>query len=275
MTAIASPALSLLQSLNASGSSPNLLGILYGSGQTGPGASGDPVAAMVRAEANEAKQVASQKKDPATKRDIDRFLAAVAKAKDLKSLLADPAARKVLLTANGLGDKADYPALATKALMSDPAKSGNLASTLSDKRWLQMVKTFDFANKGLSVLKQQATLDSISKAYAEVQWRQSLDASTPGLSAALDFRQRAATVTSVDQILGDANLRKVVTTALGIPQQIAFQPLEAQERAITDRLDLSKLKDAKFVEQFARRFLLTNASASRATSAQPGAGLLV
>jgi len=52
----------------------------------------------------------------------------------------------------------------------------------------------------------------------------------------------------------------VVTTALGLPQQIAFQSLEAQENAITNRLDITKLKDPKFVEQFARRFLIVNAT---------------
>ena len=47
-------------------------------------------------------------------------------------------------------------------------------------------------------------------------------------------------------------LRTVVTTALGIPLQIAFQPLEAQERAITSQLDISQLQDPKFVETFAQ-----------------------
>jgi len=251
---INSNSVSLLQSLNGSNSSQSL----FNGGVSA--SSADPVAALTSAEKNQTKAIDKQAKDPQTKRDIDHFTTALAKAKDIKSLLADPIARKVLLTANGLGDQADYTALATKALQSDTSKAGSLASKLGDTRWLDMAKTYDFANKGLTVLKQQSAIKTITSGYAEVQWRQSLEQTTPGLSAALEFRSRAGAVKKVDDILGDSNLRKVVTTALGLPQQIAFQSLEAQEKAITNRLDITKLKDPKFVEQFARRFLIVNAT---------------
>jgi len=68
----------------------------------------------------------------------------------------------------------------------------------------------------------------VTNAYAEVTWRNSLDAATPGLSNALTFRSEASTITSVDQILGDPVMRTVVTTALGVPEEIAFQDLTAQ-----------------------------------------------
>lgn len=254
---ISSNTVSLLQSFNGSSSSRSLFDTIYGGGSA---SSADPVAALTAAEKNQTKAIDKQAKDPQTKRDIDHFTEALAKAKDIKSLLADPIARKVLLTANGLGDQADYTALATKALQSDTSKAGSLASKLSDTRWLDMAKTYDFANKNLTVLKQQSAIKTVTSGYAEVQWRQSLEQTTPGLSAALEFRSRAGAVKKVDDILGDSNLRKVVTTALGLPQQIAFQSLEAQEKAITNRLDITKLRDPKFVEQFARRFLIVNAT---------------
>lgn len=272
MTTITSPALSLLSSLNSANSTPNLVSILYGGGTL---SGGDPVGALIQAEKNQTKAVATQEKDPETKRDVARFLAAVAKAPDLKTLLADPTARKVLLTANGLGDQTDYTALATKALSSDTTKAGNLASKLSDPRWLSIAKTYDFANKGLSVLKQKGVLDTITSGYAEVQWRESLDKTTPGLSAALDFRSRASTIKNVDQILGDKNLREVVTTALGIPKQIAFQSLQAQEKAISDRVDIAKFKDPKFVEQFTRRYLVEASTAASTDGSSQSTGLLI
>ena len=254
---ISSNTVSLLQSLNGSSSSQSLFNAIYGGVSA---SSADPVAALTSAEKNQTKAIDKQAKDPQTKRDVDHFTAVLAKAKDIKSLLADPIARKVLLTANGLGDQADYTALATKALQSDTSKAGSLASKLSDTRWLDMAKTYDFANQGLTVLKQKGAIQTITSGYAEVQWRQSLEQTTPGLSAALEFRSRAGAVKKVDDILGDSNLRKVVTTALGIPQQIAFQSLQAQEKAITNRLDITKFKDPKFVEQFARRFLIANST---------------
>ena len=253
---VASPALYLLQNMSSGAGTPSLFSIINGTPSAATG--NDPITTLLLAEKNETKEVGRQENEPQTKRDISRFLAVVAKAPDLKTLMQDPIARKVLMTANGLGDQADYAALAVKALSSDTTKTGNLASRLSDTRWLTIAKTYDFANKGLALLKNPAALDTITQGYAEVQWREAQDASTPGLSAALDFRSRANTITSVDQILGDANLRKVVTTALGLPLEIAYQPLQAQEKAISSRIDIAKFKDPKFVEQFTRRFLLAN-----------------
>ena len=264
MSINSSAGLYLLQSLSSSSSTTDLSSII--NGQTTKGASGDPVAALVLAEKNQAKAIKQQEKDPQTSQQISHFLTVVAKAPDLKTLLKDPIARNVLLTANGLGSQSDYTALATKALMSNTTKDGNLASTLSDTRWLKMAKTYDFANQGLSKLKTASVLSSVTAGYAQVKWQESLDTTTPGLSAALDFRSRASTIKSVDQILGDSNLRKVVTTALGIPREIAFQPLEAQEKAISSRLDLTKFKSASYVEQFVRRFLVANQSGSSISS---------
>ena len=261
---ITSPALYLLQSMNSSSTTTDLVSII--NGQTTSGSSTDPVAALVSAETNQTKDVQQQEKDPQTSHDISHFLAAVAKAPDFATLMQDPIARNVLLTANGLGDQSDYTALATKALMSDTTKSDNLASTLSDTRWLTMAKTYDFANQGLTKLKTSSVLSTITTGYAQVKWQQSLDATTPGLSAALDFRSRASTITSVDQILGDSNLRKVVTTALGIPQEIAYQPLEAQEKAISSRIDITKFQSPSYVEQFTRRFLVANQTSSSSSS---------
>ncbi|MDT7951482.1 MAG: DUF1217 domain-containing protein [Acetobacteraceae bacterium] len=268
MTSITSPALYLMQSMTGDNAATDLFSII--SGQNTGAASTDPATALTLAEKNETQEVKRQASDPETSRNVKHFLAVVAKATDLKAIMNDPIARDVLLTANGLGDQSDYTALATKALMSDPSKPGNFASTLSDPRWLATAKTYNFATQGLAQLKAPGILATVTNGYAEVKWRESLDTGTPGLSAALDFRSRANTIKTVDQILGDSNLRKVVTTALGIPQQIAFQSLEAQEKAISSKIDITKFKDPKFVEQFARRFLLANQpdpSTSGSTSA--------
>ncbi len=235
----------------------SLLGALYGTvAAAGTGTGGNPILALKVAELGETKGVAAVSAQPATARDLAGFRAGLATAKTPAALLANPAALKVLLTANGLGDQVQFAALASKALLSDTSQAGSLASKLVNPQWLAVAKTYDFANKGLSVLQAAAATSAVVSGYAEVQWRTSLDAGTPGLSNALDFRSRASGITSVDQILGDATLRAVVTTALGIPQQIAFQPLEAQEKAVSSRLDLSNLQSPAFVEQFAKRYLV-------------------
>lgn len=258
-------ALSLNLLPGVSGGASSLLGALYGGAASG---GGNPITALQSAIKGEAKGVSAAANEPQTRREVAAFRAAVASAKSPAALLANPAARKVLLTANGLGDQVQYPALAGKALLSDTSKPGSLASKLTDQRWLSVARTYDFANQGLAVLQNPAVLESIAAGYAEVQWRTGLDQATPGLSRALDFRERAGGITSALQILGDATLREVVTTALGIPKQIAFQPVDTQERAITAKIDLARFKDKAFVEQFTRRYLIAAAAAGGTT---PGA----
>lgn len=247
-----------------------LLSALYGTGTAGAGTGSDPVTALNSAVKTETTAVAAVAKQPQVARDIAAFRSAVASAKTPAALLANPTALKVLLTANGLGDQAGYTALASKALLSDTSKAGSLASKLPNAQWLATAKTFDFANKGLANLKKPGVLDSVTNGYAEVQWRQGLDAATPGLSNAIDFRSRAGTITSADQILGDATFREVVTVALGIPKQIAFQSLNAQEQAITSRLDVSKFKSAAFVDQFTKRYLVAASTAAGSNGAATG-----
>jgi hypothetical protein len=249
--------LTSLYNLNNGSGSASLLATLYGFSSQGVNSFGqNPTQALAAAEKNQTQDIKMTAAQPEVKRATDAFTAAVTSAKSVQQLLANPAVMQVLLTANGLGDQVQYTALAQKTLTSNINEPKSLANTLTDTRWKSVVQTYDFANKGLSVIQQPKVISTIANAYAEVTWRQSLDATTPGLSNALTFRAEAATVKSVDQILGDKVMRTVVTTALGIPLEIAFQPLEAQEKAISSRLDISKFQDPKFVESFVQRYLL-------------------
>lgn len=255
---------------STSSTTGSLLGTLYGTGtQSATGFGENPVTALDNAEQNQTQDVAATEQQPAVQRAISQFTAAVQSATSPQQLLDNPTVMQVLLTANGLGDQTSYTALAQKTLLSNVNDPNSLANTLTDTRWKPVVQTYDFANKGLSIIQNPQVINTITNGYAEVTWRQSLDATTPGLSNALTFRQEARSVTTVDQILGDPVLRTVVTVTLGIPEQIAFQPLEAQEKAITSRLDISQLRDPHFVETFAQRYLIAAANAQGASSTTP------
>ena len=245
----------------------DLLQILYGGGTQSVTSGGDPLPALSQAEANQTADIQATAKQPAVARAISQFTAAVNSATSVKQLLQNPIVLEVLLTANGLGDQTQYTALAQKALTSNPTDPNSLVNQLSNTAWKSAAQTYNFATKGLAIIQQPSVIATIANAYAEVTWRQSLDATTPGLSNALTFRKEASGITSVDQILGDPVLRAVVTTALGIPEQIAFQPLEAQEKAISSQVDIARFKDPHFVETFAQQYLLAAGQASSSTGA--------
>ena len=261
---------SLYGTAASSTNSGNLLATLYGIGGQSVNSLGqNPVTALESAEQSQTQDIKMTAAQPAVARAISAFTAGVSSAKSVQQLLANPAVMQVLLTANGLADQIPYTALAQKALQSNLTDPASLANKLTDTRWKPVVQTYDFANSGLKTIQNPKVISTIANAYGEVTWRQSLDAATPGLSNALTFRSEASTITSVDQILGDPVMRTVVTTALGIPEQIAFQPLQAQEKAISAQLDVTKFQDPKYVESFVQRYLLAANSSSSATSTTP------
>ena len=246
----------------------SLLDALYGTGRSKKAYSATPLIALRNAEKNEAKLIATTAKDPAVARDVAAFRKAVAAAKTPADLLKDPRALKVLLTANGLAEFTAATALATRALLSNTKDKTSLVNRLTDTRWKPVAQIFDFATKGMAIIRDPKTMNTLVNAYAEVSWRKSLESTTPGLSNALGFRSQAATVKSVLQILGDPVLRDVITTGLGIPKQIAFQNLTTQEKAISSRLDIAKLKDKHFVDTLTQQYLLNKADEARAADSQ-------
>jgi hypothetical protein len=257
-----SGSLSYLTSLfsSAFGAGDPLLNTLYGGGSQMPGSAGTPVQALQSAELNQTQDIKLTAAQPTVQHTITAFTQAVKGAKSVAQLLANPAVMKVLLTANGMSDQIGYTALVTKVLTSNLKDPNSLANRLSDGRWKTLAQTYDFATNGLKAIQDPKTLATIANGYAQVTWQATQDQVTPGLSNALAFKARASTITSVDQILGDPIMRDVVTTALGVPKQIAFQTLNAQEQAISSRIDLKKFQDPKFVETFVQRYLIANAA---------------
>lgn len=261
-----------LTSSSSSSVSTNILNIIEGTSTSSSGgvSGGNPITAMQEAEQNQTQDIATTAKQPAVQLAISQFTTAVQKATSVQQLLANPTVMQVLLTANGMADQIGNTALATQALMSNLSDPNSLANVISDTRWQSVAATYQFQAQGLSVIQNPAVLQTIANGYAEVTWRQSLDATTPGLSDALTFKSEASSITSVDQILGDPVLRTVVTTALGIPEQIAFQDLGAQEKAITTQLDISQFQNPSFVNSFTDRYLIAAGQvASSSASATP------
>jgi Protein of unknown function (DUF1217) len=245
-------------SSSSSGGSSLVSTLVNARSGAGQAAQRDPIVTLRDAEKNGTKYVIAKSREPLVKRELDAFEKRVNSAKTVDEFLNDPVAAKVLLTANGLGDFADYKGLVSKTLKSDTTDPKSLAVRMGSQRsaWFETAKAYDFHNKGLTVLKEAFNVASIKDAYAEVLWRQSLDASAPGVSNALTFKDRAASLDSAYKILGDPVGREVITTAFGLPPQIAYQPLLSQATLIERTVDISKLKSPEYVDKLVKRYLV-------------------
>lgn len=247
----------------------SLLTTLGGGVSAAPTATREPISALKDAEKNGATYVAAKAKEPMVKRELAAFEKAVAEAETVEDFFKNPLAAKVFLTANGLGDQADFKALVTRTLTSDYLDSTSLAARMGATRgaWYETAMAYDFHYSGMEVLKKPESIAEIKEGYAQALWRESLEASAPGVSYALAFKERASTLDTAYKILGDPVGREVVTTALGLPPQIAYQPVSSQAALIERRVDAARLKDPTYVDGLVRRYLvLRNGGAAGVTA---------
>jgi len=221
----------------------------------------------------ESKALARLAKDPQLVREMDAFAKAAAKAADVKAALRDPRILDVLLPALGLPDAVGQPGLALRALTADPKQADGLLARLPDSRWKEAAATLNLHERGIAALRDPKVQASLADGLRRMAWKSELDAGQPGIGDALLFRDRASAATNAYAVLADPVLRRVVTTALGLPQAIVVQPIETQARAITARLDLAKLQDPREVAKLAERYVVA-AAGNGGTAAGASSALL-
>ncbi len=261
---------SLFSSISSSSTTSTggaLLSILDGASTKASSASEtNPVTALNDAEKDETQEIQATSQQPAIQREIAAFTQAVQTATSPQQLLQNPTVLQVLLTANGLGAESSETALAQQALLSNVNDPNALVNQLSNTQWQAVAQTYDFANEGLSIIQNPTVIATITNGYAEVSWLSSLNETTPGLANALTFIQQASSITSVAQIVGNSLYDTVVNGALGIPEEIVDQSVQAQEQAISAKLDVSKLQDPSYVQTIADRYLIAQSSTTSSGS---------
>jgi len=208
-----------------------------------------------------AKAIAAEKKDPVTLTALAQFKLALGKAKDVTAALRDPRILGVLLPALGLTDQAAYPGLVQKALLADPKDPKGVLAGL-DSRFKNAATTLELKAKGLAGLTDAKVQQKLTDGYLQYQYQKGLDAQAPGMSDALYFLKNAANMKDIYSLLGNGVMRRVVTVALGLPPQLAIQPIESQARTVSSRLPLADLQNAKKVQLLAQRYLMTKADAA-------------
>lgn len=214
--------------------------------------------ALANAEKNEAKQLAQVARDPQVAKDLARYAKVVKNAKTMDDVLNDPVARKVFMTANGLKASVDFVGLAKKALNSDPSDGSSPAARLAsiNGAWYDAVKKWPVGLAGIGVLQVSDAVAEISQDYVGEKRLDMLDEQLPGLGSAVLFKQIAPNLKDAIGILGSPLGREIITTALNIPKQIAVQSVEAQQKAINQRMNPAKLSNPTYVNTIAERYLM-------------------
>jgi Protein of unknown function (DUF1217) len=245
------------------------------SSTAGFASTGDPLLDLKLAQTDQTAGTAKEAKVPQVAQSIAAFTKAVKNATSISSALSNPNVQKVLLTASGLSNYIGETGLVQKAFMSNPSDPKSVVNQIGDSTLLSTVQTYNFATNGLSELQNPKIMATLTNGYAEVMWRESLNTATPGLSSALDFISQASSIKSINDVLNNATNFFVITGALGIDPNIAYQDQSAQQRAIaSSSLDIAKLQNPAYVTSLTDQYLISQQESSQSSSGS-GSSLLV
>jgi hypothetical protein len=187
-------------------------------------------------------------------RDIEHYLANIGNIKSIDDFMKDDRIYRFALKAHGLEDMAYAKAFIRKALEGGIDDRKSFANRLSDKRYGELVETFNFVRYGSATTSFSRTGAGTVERFVRQSLEEQEGARNEGVRLALYFERKIPTITSAYQILGDPALLKVVQTALGMPPEMGGTNIDKQAAYIEKRLHLEGLKDPKELGKFMVRF---------------------
>lgn len=209
---------------------------------------------------------------PFEAREVEYFSKTIQTIKTVEDFVSDRRVFAFAMQAFGLGDMTYATAFMEKVLNEGISDDDSFANSLSDPRYREFAKAFNFESFG-------SAATSFDRAQVEVvdkYLRQTLEESqdNEGVRLALYFERKAPNITSYLQILAEPAIATVVRTALGIPQSTAALDLDKQVEMISGKLDLEEFQSAEGIEKFLQKFTALYDINNPQTTDAGGVGLL-
>lgn len=213
------------------------------------------------------KQVGEQ---PQVSREVDYYLENIGNVKTIDDLVDDYRLFNFAMKAFGLQDMNYAKAFMKKVLTEGIASDSSFANSLSDKRYSEFAKTFNFQIFGEATTSFTKTQEGVVDKYLRQTLEEQAGDENQGVRLALYFQRKADSIENFYAILADTALAKVVRTVLGLPDSIAQADIDKQVEMISDRIDLETLGDPealnKLLERFSVMWDATNAPESTAAT---------
>jgi hypothetical protein len=216
-------------------------------------------------------QQAAQQASAVNKRDEAYFRENIGKIDTAEQLVSDRRLLRITLTAYGLEADVNNKAFIKKVLQDGTLKQSSLANRLADKQYLKLSAAFGFGDFSTPRSKVSDFPDKILSQFRARQFETAVGQQNGSYRLALNAEREmpaiAARGISDDAkwytVLGNAPLRQVMQTALGLPQSFASIDLDQQVSTLKERTEsafgsasVSQFGDPKKMEALVRRFLL-------------------
>ncbi|MCU0826865.1 MAG: DUF1217 domain-containing protein [Tabrizicola sp.] len=215
------------------------------------------------------RQVAVQQASPVLKRDEAYFRERIGKIQTAEQLVSDKRLLRISLTAFGLEADVNSRAFIQKVLEGGTLKEGSLANKLADKQYQKFSAAFGFGDFSVPRTRISTFPDEILAQFRARSFESAVGAQNNGFRLALNAEREipALAKRSISEtakwytVLGNAPLREVMQTALGLPKSFAAIDLDQQVAVMREKAqaafgssNISQFSDPKQMEALVRRF---------------------
>ena len=205
---------------------------------------------------------------PQVARESAYYLENIGDIKTVDDFIKNDRVYRFAMKAFGLDDMAYAKAFIKKVLKDGLEKSDSFANTLSDPRYRELARTFNFARDGDKATSTTDAKQGTVDRFVRLQLEQDAGTQNEGVRLALYFARKAPELRSTLGILADKALLKVAQVALNIPESTAVMDVDKQAEMYAQRIDVEDFKDPKKLESFINRFT-SMWELSNGTSANP------
>jgi Protein of unknown function (DUF1217) len=193
-------------------------------------------------------------KKPDVSRETAYYLANVGKITSIDDFLKDYRIYSYAMKAFGLSDMIYAKAFMRKVLTEGISDSKSFANKLSDPRYREFAKTFNFALLGPRATQTTAAQNGTATQYVQQVMEEDAGDQNEGVRLALYFTRKAASIKTPYQVLADKALTQVVQTALGLSPNVSAADIDKQASMLSKLVNFSDFQDPAKVSRFAQRF---------------------
>lgn len=199
-----------------------------------------------------AKSLNRVESQPMVQRETDYYLANITKVKSVEEFVENDRLFRYAMKAHGLEDMAYAKAFMIKALEGGVADENSFANKLTDKRYAEFVKSYNFAALGEKATVYNAAQQGTTAKYTLAAVEAGVAPDNPILKQQTDYYlTNIVKVKSVKDLVADDTLFGYAMTAHGLADKIGDKDLmiEMLEGGIDDPdSPANKTKDTRFAQ---------------------------
>ena len=191
---------------------------------------------------------------PTVKRETDYYQDNITKVKSIDDFVKNDRLFRYAMKAHGLEDMTYAKAFMVKVLKEGIDDNDSFANKLSDKRYYEFVKTFNFDGYGETATSSPAPSRAPSTSICARRWRRMPASRTRACGWRSISSARRPSITIFYEVLADTALARSCAPRFGLPDSFASADIDKQVKLFEQKLDIEDFTDPEKLGKFLTRF---------------------